>query len=74
MLVALDAAIAELASEPTAEALAERLDELRAQREALARAGQAALAGELQESDRQAVEFTLGRIEAALRARAVANA
>jgi len=74
VLVALDAAIAELASEPTAEALAERLDELRAQREALARAGQAALAGELQESDRQAVEFTLGRIEAALRARAVANA
>jgi hypothetical protein len=74
VLVALDAAIAELASDPTAQALTERLDELRSQREAIARAGQAALTGGLQQPDREVVEFTLGRIEAALRARAVANA
>jgi hypothetical protein len=72
--VALDAALAELAGDPTAARLGERLQELRGQREAAGAAAQAALAGPLSPEQRQAVEFTLGRIEAALRARAVANA
>ena len=74
VLVALDAAIAELASDPTAPALAERLDELREYRDPVAAAGQAALAGPLDEPDRAAALTALERIEAALRARAVANA
>jgi hypothetical protein len=74
LLVALDAAIAELATDAVAPALRERVEELRGQREAVAKAAQAALAGELDDADREAVGFTLGRIEAALRARAVASA
>jgi hypothetical protein len=74
VLVALDAVLAELPLDPTAPALAERLEELRGQRDAMAGAGQAALAGPLGEAHRQAVVFTLSRIEAALRARAVAGA
>ena len=70
VLVALDAALAELQVDRSAEALAERLEELRAAREATARAAQSALAGPLPPSDREAVVRTLGRIEAALRARA----
>jgi hypothetical protein len=73
MLVTLDAALAELQADRSAAALAERLEELRAQREAIARAAQSALAGPLPASERQAVELTLARIEAALRARAVAD-
>jgi hypothetical protein len=71
LLVALDAALAELQVDPAAEELAERLDELRGQQEATARAAQAALAGALPPADREAVAFTLGRVEAALRARAL---
>ncbi len=74
VLVALDAAVAELSADPTAPALAERLTELRAKREAVAAAAQAALGGGLSEDERETVDFTLGRIEAALRARAVQNA
>jgi hypothetical protein len=74
VLVALDAALAELPADPAASQLEERLGELRGQRDAIARAAQAALAGPLGDDDSQAVAFTLGRIEAALRARAVANA
>jgi len=74
VLVALDAALAELPADPTESALSDRLDELRGQRDAIAVAGQAALAGSLPQSDRDVVAFTLDRIEAALRARAVANA
>jgi hypothetical protein len=74
LLVALDAALAELAPEPTAPTLQERLDELRSQRDAVALAAQSALAGPLAPAEREVVEFTVGRIEAALRARAVANA
>jgi hypothetical protein len=70
VLVALDAALAELGSDPAAASLAERLDELSAQREAVAGAAQAALAGELGSEELETVEFTLGRIQAALRARA----
>jgi hypothetical protein len=73
VLVALDAALSELATDPTAAILQDRLAELRAQREPIAAAGQAALAGPLAEKDRDAVAFTLARIEAALRARAVAR-
>jgi hypothetical protein len=74
LLVALDAALAELPGDPTADVLAERLEELRGQREPVGQAAQAALSGSLSVDQRAAVEFTLGRIEAALRARAVANA
>ena len=63
-----------LQGDPAAASLGERLDELRAHREAIAHAAQEALAGPLSASQRQAVERTLQRIEAALRARAVMNA
>jgi hypothetical protein len=72
VLVALDAALADLQADPSAEVLEPRLAELRTQREAIARAAQTALAGPLSNGDREAVAFTLGRIEAALRARAAA--
>jgi len=74
VLIALDAALAELASDRAAPMLQDRLVELRGQRDAAALAGQAALAGSLSDSERGTVAFTLSRIEAALRARAVANA
>jgi hypothetical protein len=70
VLVALDAALAELQVDRSASALVESVQELRAQREAIARAAQSALAGPLPASDREAVKRTLGRIEAALSARA----
>jgi hypothetical protein len=71
VLIALDAALAELPGEPAATALAHRLAELRGQRDAITAAAQAALAGPLPEDLLETVSFTLGRIEAALRARAV---
>ncbi len=74
LLVALDAALAELQRDPAASTLSERLEELRGHRDPTAVAAQAALAGPLAPSERAAVERTLDRIEAALRARAVANA
>jgi hypothetical protein len=73
LLVALDAALAELQADPAAGALAERLTELRGQREPVAGAAQAALSGELTATELEAVAFALGRVEAALRARAVHN-
>jgi hypothetical protein len=74
VLVALDAAIAELSLDAQAPLLAERLPELRSRRPAVAAAAQAALAGDLSEAQREVVISTLQRIEAALRARAVSNA
>jgi hypothetical protein len=74
LLVALDAALAELARDPAAPRLRDRLSELRAQRAATAAASRAALAGPLSPSEREAVVFTLSRLEAALRARAAATA
>ena len=74
LLVALDAALAELPVDPAAAALEERLRELRGQRDAVRAAAQAALAGPLGPAERVAAAHALGRIEAALRARAVANA
>lgn len=73
LLVALDAALAELAADSHARELAERLDELRGQREPVAAAAQAALAGPLGVQDAAAAEFALQRVEAALRARALAG-
>lgn len=74
VLVALDSAVAELSVDPVADKLRERIEELRGERDAVGRAAQAALAGGLSEPDRETVASVLGRIEAALRARAVANA
>ena len=71
VLVALDAALAELAGESLD--VQGRLAELRGRREPVAVAAQAALAGPLSPDQREAVEFTVNRIEAALRARAVTN-
>jgi hypothetical protein len=74
VLVALDAALAELATDPHVSELADRITELRGRREVTALAAQAALGGPLDEASYEAVSVTLRRIEAALRARAVANA
>jgi hypothetical protein len=74
VLVALDAAVAELSVDPLADRLADRLAELRDQRDAVAAAAQAALAGNPKAEQLDAVAFTLQRIEAALRFRAVQNA
>lgn len=74
LLVALDAAIAELSNDPATHALDERLMELRELRQPVTDAAQAALAGSLVAEQLQAVAHTTARIEAALRARAVANA
>jgi hypothetical protein len=73
VLVALDAALAELPADPAAPALADRIDELQTLRDGVAGAAQAALGSRpLDESERGATAFALGRIEAALRARAAA--
>jgi hypothetical protein len=74
LFVALDATLAELATDPTSTALADRLAELRGQRDQVGAAAQSALSGPLSPEQVETVTFTLGRIEAALRARAVANA
>lgn len=74
LLVALDAALAELARDPTAATLTARLEELRGRRGEAGATAQAALGGGLDAAERGAVAFTLERLEAALRARAVANA
>jgi len=73
VVVALDAAIAELSGDPAAPALAQRVAELRTHREAVGAAAQAALAVPLGADAAAAVEAALGRIEAALRARAAAR-
>ena len=68
--LALDTALAELADDP---ALAERVNELRDRREAIAAAARTALNAPLSPEEREEVAFTLGRIEAVFRARAVAR-
>jgi hypothetical protein len=77
LLVALDAALAELAAGPPAGEhaadLAERLAELRSRRDAVGAAAQAALAGPLDADQLASVSLTLARVEAALRARASAG-
>jgi hypothetical protein len=74
LLVALDAALAELPADRTAAAVAERLTELRAQRPRVIAAAQAALSGPVAAAQLETVSFTLERVEAALRARAAAEA
>ncbi len=74
VLVALDAAVAELQADATGDSLAPRLADLRDQRDAVAAAAQTALAGPLSNGELDVVAHVLSRIEAALRARAVANA
>src|SRR5204863_409058 len=70
--VALEAGIAELEDDPRAERLAPRLAELREQRGPVGDAANAALGGPLEPTTREAVGHALTRLEAALRARAVA--
>lgn len=72
LLVALDAALAELAVDPHAGDLAERLTDLRGQREPVAAAAQAALSGPLSDAQADGIRFALERVEAALRARVAA--
>ncbi len=60
VLVALDAAIAELSIDPSAPALGERLDELRELRDPVAVAAQAALEGPLGAEDLDEVYLALG--------------
>ena len=69
LLVALDAAVAELGSGPDAAVLAARLTDLRGRREAVAQAAQAALGGEPSAEQQAVVEAAVGAVEAALRAR-----
>jgi len=69
--VALEAGIAEL-EDASDEDLAKRLAELREQRDAVGAAANAALRGQLDDGAREAVAHALGRLEAALRARAMA--
>jgi Fe2+ transport system protein FeoA len=73
--IALDAALAEieLQTDHFHLGLEQRLAELGAQRDAVAHAAQAALAGDLDPAELETVRFTLGRIESALRARAAAS-
>jgi hypothetical protein len=73
LLVALDAAIAELGADRLAEMLENRVAELREQRDPVAATAQNALGGPLEQEDLETIVFALGRIEAALRARAAAS-
>ncbi len=73
LMVALDAAIAELSVDPHASELADRVGELRGRRDPVASAAQAALTRQLDEAEAATVSETLARIEAALRARAAAD-
>jgi hypothetical protein len=70
--VALEAGIAELEG-TSAEDLASRLTELREQRDVVGAAANAALRGQLDGAAREGVAHALGRLEAALRARAMAS-
>jgi hypothetical protein len=74
LLVALDAALAELPLDPHADSLTDRIAELGERRSDIASAARAALAGPVDDESRSAVLATLGRLEAALRARAAVSA
>lgn len=73
LLVALDAAIAELGADPHAGALADRVSALRGLRDGVGAAAQAALSGPLTAEHADTVSGSLERVEAALRARAAAG-
>jgi hypothetical protein len=70
--VALEAGIAELQDGPPSDDLAKRLGELRDQRGPVGDAANTALSGPLDSEAREGVAHALGRLEAALRARAMA--
>ena len=74
VVVALDAALAELPGHAGVAAMAPRLREMRELRDAVGAAAQSALSGSLSSAQRETVVTAAARIEAALRARAVANA
>ncbi|MFZ0089920.1 MAG: hypothetical protein WAL63_10460 [Solirubrobacteraceae bacterium] len=73
VMIALDAAIAELSADPRAPVLTERLTDLHGRRESVAGAAQAALTGPLADGDAELVTVALARVEAALRARVAAD-
>jgi hypothetical protein len=70
--IALDSALAELPADPAGAALGDRIAELRDLHAGVFEATQAALRGDSTPAQREATAFALGRIEAALRARAAA--
>jgi len=70
--VALESALRDLPADPAAPALGERIEELGALHAGLSPAAERALAGRVEAPDREAVAHALGRLEAALRARAAA--
>jgi hypothetical protein len=70
LLIALDAALAELDGES---ALAGRLEELRERRAEVEAAARTARGGALSDGERESVASALGRLEAAFRARAAAR-
>ena len=70
LLVALDAALAELPGDPGSAALAERVAELRERRRAVGEAAQEALAATPSPAARALVADTVARLQATLRARA----
>ncbi len=72
LLVTLDAAVAELGREPAALGLSERVAELRDRRAPVAAAAQAALTTVPAPEQLELVRSTVGRLEAALRARGLA--
>jgi hypothetical protein len=72
LLVTLDAAVAELGREPEALELSERVAELRERRALVAVAAQAALGAVPSPEQLELVRSTVERLEAALRARAIA--
>jgi hypothetical protein len=73
-MIALDAAITELSLDSRADVLLKRIDELRSLRAGVVAAAQTALSGPLSDAEGAIVDAALARTEAALRARAVANA
>ncbi len=72
VLAALDAALAELPASAVAAELADRVRELRTLHDGVAAAARAVLERPLDATERGTTAFALGRIEAALRARAAA--
>lgn len=73
-MIALNAAVSELARDPQAAAIGGRIGELRDLIGGVTAAAQTALEGPLSEAECAAVSHALARTEAALRARAVAHA
>ena len=73
-MIALDAAVTELSLDAQALVLAARIQELRSLRAGVVAAAQTALSGPLSQAEVETVHAALARTEAALRARAVANA